>query len=231
MLARSWHGVLALLVVLAIALQLFIAYRVPGGPGVSETGLLEGTGWTGRFIRALSSYDVQCAILAGVVAVLIVLDPTRDRPMFRAVRLTALIGTTLASVVYTAVLSEDQTPTGYAETTSSALLHYVIPVATVIGWVLVRSATRIDGRAVVASLVFPLAWVAYSLVRGEVSHWYPYPFIDVAALGYTRVAVNLVAVLCLQVAIALAFASVDKRLSRSVSSGRRRVKRRIVWFA
>lgn len=231
MLARAWHAVLALLVVLAVSLQLFIAYRAPGVRGFSETGVLEGTDLAGRFIRSLSSYDVQCAILAGVVAVLIVLDPTRDRPMFRAVRLTALIGTTLTCIVYTAVLSEHQTPKGFAETAASALLHYVIPAAAVVGWVLVRSATRIDGRAVVASLVFPLAWVTYSLVRGEVSHWYPYPFIDVAALGYTRVAVNLVPILCLQVAVAFAFASVDKRLSRSASNGRRRVKRRIVWFA
>lgn len=231
MLARAWHAVLALLVVLAVSLQLFIAYRAPGVRKTSETGVLGGTDLADRFMRALSLYDVQCAILAGLVAVLIVLDPTRDRPMFRAVRLTALIGTTLTCVVYTAVFSEHQAPTGLAETTASALLHYVIPVATVVGWVLVRSATRIDGHAVVGSLVFPSAWVAYSLARGEESHWYAYPLIDVAALGYTRVAVNLLAVLCLQVAVAFAFASVDKRLSRSASSGRRRVKRRIVWFA
>jgi hypothetical protein len=33
-------------------------------------------------------------------------------------------------------------------------------------------------------LVYPLAWFAYTLIRGSVADWYPYPFVDVSRHGY-----------------------------------------------
>ena len=36
-------------------------------------------------------------------------------------------------------------------------------------------------------LVYPIAWVVYSLVRGAIVDWYPYPFLDVETLGYAEV--------------------------------------------
>ena len=47
---------------------------------------------------------------------------------------------------------------------------------------------RIDRRCIALSFSFPFAWVCYTLIRGAIWKWYPYPFIDVAAHGYARVA-------------------------------------------
>ena len=43
----------------------------------------------------------------------------------------------------------------------------------------------------VAMIAFPVVYTVASLVRGALSHLYPYPFIDVAALGYQRVLGNM----------------------------------------
>jgi hypothetical protein len=32
--------------------------------------------------------------------------------------------------------------------------------------------------------------LAYSLLRGPLAHWYPYPFLNAPVLGYGRVGVN-----------------------------------------
>ena len=40
---------------------------------------------------------------------------------------------------------------------------------------------------VAAWLSFPLAWIAYTLVRGEAVDWYPYPFVDVSKIDYDGV--------------------------------------------
>ncbi len=37
-------------------------------------------------------------------------------------------------------------------------------------------------------LVIPLAYVAYTLVRGASSHWYPYPFLNIDQNGWDSVA-------------------------------------------
>ena len=43
--------------------------------------------------------------------------------------------------------------------------------------------------------LFPLAWVAYSLVRGALIDWYPYPFLNPAQqAGYGGVAVYVIAI-------------------------------------
>ena len=36
-------------------------------------------------------------------------------------------------------------------------------------------------------LAYPLVYVVYSLIRGHVVDWYPYPFLDPGPRGYTGV--------------------------------------------
>jgi hypothetical protein len=39
-------------------------------------------------------------------------------------------------------------------------------------------------------LLFPLGYLAYTLVRGALANLYPYPFMDVTQLGYQQVLIN-----------------------------------------
>lgn len=49
--------------------------------------------------------------------------------------------------------------------------------------------------------VFPAAYLAYALIRGAMLGSYPYPFIDVLAIGYMRVAINSIGLLVLFLAL------------------------------
>lgn len=49
---------------------------------------------------------------------------------------------------------------------------------------------RIGPRTIALSLLYPVAWIVYTLIDGAVSSWYPYPFLDVSTHGYANVAVN-----------------------------------------
>jgi hypothetical protein len=44
-------------------------------------------------------------------------------------------------------------------------------------------------------LIFPLAWLAFTLIRGAVDNWYPYPFLDPDNGGYRSVAYHVAAIL------------------------------------
>jgi hypothetical protein len=61
-------------------------------------------------------------------------------------------------------------------------------------------------------LVLPLVWLAYTLVRGEVADWYPYPFIDVQLHGYGRVALACLGVAALILALGWLCRCLDPRL-------------------
>jgi hypothetical protein len=63
-------------------------------------------------------------------------------------------------------------------------------------------------------LAWPVAWLGYTLVRGEASNWYPYPFVDAASEGYGRVLLNAVAVTAVFALVAALFAWGDRKLRR-----------------
>ena len=212
MVSRSWHAIVAALVVVAIVLQIHQALGVASLPPEQSTGLLRGTDATGRIIRVLSFFTIQSNILVGVAAALVALDPSRDGRGFRVLRLMSLVGITVTAIVYTAILAPTHDPIGFEQTLINALVHYVVPAAAVLGWLILGPRPRIDRRTVGLTLLWPAAWLAYTLVRGALWHWYPYPFVDVEEHGYGVVAANAVGVLLVLLAVAGAFAWLDRRV-------------------
>jgi len=74
------------------------------------------------------------------------------------------------------------------------VLHKAMPVAVVVDWLLDPPDHRIEFRRALIWLTFPLLWLAYTLVRGEIAGWSPYPFVDAATHGYDHVASSSVAI-------------------------------------
>ncbi len=212
MIARIWHATVAVLVVVFLAVQIGIAVRVTGTPPNAEPGVLRGASLAGRLVRVVSFFTVQSNILCGAVAALLAVRPDRDGPVFRILRLDALFGITVTGIVYATVLAPIHEPHGWAETSSNAVLHYVVPIMTVVGWVAFGPRPRIDAVVVRRALIWPVAWLAYTLARGAVWDWYPYPFLDVRTHGYPRVAVNAVGVTVVLAGVAALFAWGDRRL-------------------
>jgi hypothetical protein len=70
------------------------------------------------------------------------------------------------------------------------VLHKVFPVAVVADYVLVPPERRFSMTDGLRWLIYPLLWLAYTLARGAVVGWYPYPFLDPANGGYGAVAVT-----------------------------------------
>lgn len=75
------------------------------------------------------------------------------------------------------------------------IIHYLVPWTTLLYWLLCAPGKqRIPGFAAMIWLVFPLVYAIAVLLRGRsgknlagTQHPYPYPFLDVQALGLTRV--------------------------------------------
>lgn len=65
----------------------------------------------------------------------------------------------------------------------NVVLHMVMPVAVLVDWIVLPPRGRQPWRDVPIALVFPVAYSVYSLVRGPITGFYPYPFYDVDAVG------------------------------------------------
>lgn len=212
MLARVWHAVIAVLVAVALVMQVIIAVRVAAIPHDVTPGVVRGSSFFGRLIRLFSFFTVDSNLLSGVTSLLLALRPDRDGRYFRPFRLMALFGITVTGIVYATVLAPIHEPHGFTETFSNALVHYAVPIMMVLGWLLFGPRPRISGRTVVWSLGYPVVWLIYTLVRGAIWKWYPYPFLDVPSHGYLRVALNCVAVTAVLAVVASLFALGDRKL-------------------
>jgi uncharacterized membrane protein len=210
--ARWWHGTIAFLVAVGLAIQTGIAVRAPGTPEGNDVGTLAGTVAVGRIVRMLSFFTIQSNILCGFVALQLAQFSDRDGRMWRVARLDALVGITVTGIVYSTVLARVHEPKGWEQVSTNIVFHYVVPLMMVVGWLVFGPRPRIDAHALRWSLAWPLVWLAYTVAHGASTHWYPYPFMDAADRGYARVLVNAVLVTVVLVGVALAFRFGDRRL-------------------
>ncbi len=211
-LVRGWNLVIAVLVAAAIILQIWIAIGVGATPPGHEVGRLAGTVLVNRVLRVLSFFTIQSNILSGITSAQLARDPDRDGSVWRVVRLASLIGITTTGIVYSTVLAKVHEPNGWQETSTNTVLHYVVPIMMVLGWLLFGPRPRIDRRTAVLALVFPIAWICYTIVNGAISKWYPYPFVDVVTHGYGRVLFNGLGVVVVLLVVTSLFWLGDRRL-------------------
>ncbi len=168
-----------------------------------------------RVLRFFSYFTIESNLFVLVSTIPLALDPTRDGRAWRVLRLDALLGITVTGMVYAVVLGPSLNPVGLGWWTNAGL-HYVAPVVTVVGWLVLGPRPRVDAGTVRAALVWPLAWTGYVLVLGAISGWYPYPFLDAAMRGYPVALRNVALVALVAVLVVTAYAFLDGRLHRAL---------------
>ncbi|MDT4938239.1 MAG: hypothetical protein QOG80_1910 [Pseudonocardiales bacterium] len=210
-----WHATIAVLVIAALAVQVAIAVQATAHPPGHAVGTLAGTALAGRLVRVLSFFTIQSNVLSAITSAQLALRPDRDRPVWRVVRLDAMLGITVTGIVYSTVLARIHEPKGWEQVSTNTAFHYLVPIMMVMGWLLFGPRPRIDATVMRWSLLWPVLWFSYTLVHGEMTRWYPYPFTDVATNGYSRVLVNAFLVTVVLGLVALLFGVGDRRMRRA----------------
>lgn len=95
----------------------------------------------------------------------------------------------------------------------NTVLHYIAPVAVALDWLLDTPRVNVGIKQASAWLAFPVAYLAYSLIRGPIVDWYPYPFLDPGHHSYASVALTGLILLVMSAALAWALAWMTQRAS------------------
>ena len=61
---------------------------------------------------------------------------------------------------------------------SSQILHFWIPALAVIDWFVDPDKARLPWKHLGLVMVFPMFWLIFTLIRGDLLGWYPYFFLD-----------------------------------------------------
>lgn len=107
---------------------------------------------------------------------------------------------TMVGGVYIVLLRALYDPEGLALLTDT-VFHYLMPAGFLGFWWAAVPTDHLRWPDALRWLPYPVAYLMYTLVRGAVTGYYPYPFVDVSTLGYGRVTANAVALLGLFVAL------------------------------
>ena len=144
---------------------------------------LNGPGYAkGNFF---SFFTIQSNIIAVAALFLLVLVPSERRSSwFDGVRSAAVLYIAITGIVFALLLAGLQEELQTTIPWVDFVVHKLMPVVLVADWLVDPPRHRLPWWTVLAWLAYPFAWITYTLVRGEIVDWYPYPFVDVSKLGY-----------------------------------------------
>ncbi|AQS68421.1 Pr6Pr family membrane protein [Streptomyces pactum] len=174
------------------------------------TALLALTGITiellaggGPATNPLSHFTTQSSILLALVMLASARRAWSARhPLSGALTGAALLYVTAAGLVHHLLLANAASPFATPDSTgpgwhtvAAHLLNTAVPVAAALDWLLLTAPGRLHLRQAAAWLLYPLAYLTFSLGRGELlipgtQDRYLYPFLDVDQHGYKGVLGN-----------------------------------------
>ncbi len=210
---RSLHLATALVASAAVVLQFVLVLQ--GHAVLDETDPPSlGT----RVVRFFSYFTILSNLLvAGSAWDLVLRGSGTSSRLRRVLRTNALVGISVTALVHWVALRPLLDLQGI-DALADGLLHVAVPLLAVVTWALAGPRGWIRGEELPATAVYPVVYLAWTLLHGALTHWYPYPFIDVAELGYARVLLNAVVVVVLLVALSAGAWWLDRRLPGEVEA-------------
>jgi hypothetical protein len=203
--ARAWHLLTAVVALVALGLQLVLVVRGDAilvdhdPPNLAE-----------RVVRFFCYFTIESNLLVLATTARLARDPAYDGPRWRVVRVAAVSGITVTGLVHWFLLRPLLHLHG-ADLVADKLLHLVVPILAVLGWLLFGPRPRVDWPTCLRAAVWPLAWLAVMLVAGGVTGWYPYPFLDHREHGWGHVVVVCLGIFVLFFALFAGIREYDRR--------------------
>ncbi|MBJ8345036.1 Pr6Pr family membrane protein [Antrihabitans sp. YC2-6] len=166
-------------------------------------------------LYSVANYFSYFTILSNVAAVVVLfvggaIDPPGER--WQRIRGAVTVYMVITCVVYAVLLANVDVM--LQDKWINDVLHRLLPIVLLVDWILTPPRQRIEEKRVLAWLAFPIVYGVYSLIRGPIVDWYPYPFIDPRTQGYVSLALGLVVLLIAFVLLALSVAGIGRLAAR-----------------
>ena len=125
----------------------------------------------------------------------------------------ATLSIVLVGVIYSLLLAGTIVLTG-GDKIANVFMHYAVPILTPIFWLIYAPKGGLQAQSPLIWSVYPLAYLAYALVRGGLEGQYPYGFLDVGKIGWAATASNAAAIAAGFLLAGYLMLWLDRRLAR-----------------
>ncbi|HEY8912947.1 Pr6Pr family membrane protein [Lacisediminihabitans sp.] len=121
-----------------------------------------------------SMINVVVLLVGGMLA----LRGRAETEFFTSVRVAVLSYAVITAAVYN-VLLRNIPSTGYHGVQwPNEVMHVWVPIVIVLDWLFAPGRARVGWTRLWLVVSYPLAWLAFTMLRGAVTGWYPYPFLE-----------------------------------------------------
>ena len=199
---RGAAAAVALAAIAGLAVQLVASAALAGSIPAAIWAML-------RFFTVLTNLLVAVAFAALAAGAR---WPARPAVLGAAVLAIVLVG------VVTALLLRGLVELSGGALVADFLLHTATPILVPLWWLAFAPKGGFAWRDPPRWALLPLGYFAYALLRGAGDGRYPYPFIDVAALGWPQVLANALAIAIGFLAAGAGLVALDRLLARRAAA-------------
>lgn len=154
--------------------------------------------------------EIAVLVVGGVSALRRDADGTRLTALAMSVVPYAIVVT----LVYNLLLRGAPTTQYLGQDWHNEVVHVAAPIYLALDWFVLRlfdaGRPRLRFRAIGVMFVFPVLWFVFTMIRGAIIGYYPYPFLDVAKSGLGTVVGYTVGLFLLMGLLAVAAIAVTR---------------------
>jgi hypothetical protein len=199
--ARTAAALLAVITWAGLAVQFHATFALEGSLGSTLTVLL----WYFTITTNLMVAVVFTAVAIG-----------RDRFARPSLLGATTLYILLVGVIYGLLLHGLQELSG-GSAIANIVLHMATPILVPIFWLIFTPKGKLNRRDPLLWATYPFAYLFYALLRGDFTNRYPYPFLNVDQLGWTRTILNAFLIAAAFLLTSWLFVRFDSFLGRRVS--------------
>lgn len=169
-----------------------------------------------NFITVISYFTILCnSLIAISLTFSTFFHKTRLGIFFSSlsVKTAVALYIFIVFVVYNTVLRGIWKPTGW-QLFLDNMLHVAIPILYILYWLFFVTKGELNWKNGFYWLIFPLVYLIYSLIRGTIVYWYPYPFLNASKLGYGQVSINILIMLLVFLVSGSALIAINNKFER-----------------
>lgn len=142
-------------------------------------------------LRFFTFFTILTNILVAIVFTALWLKPKNNFSFFT--RFSTISATAVyifvVGFVYNTVLRFIWEPQGLQRIVDE-MLHLIIPIVFTTYWMYNIKSNSIQWKSIFNWLMYPMIYLVVILIRGHFADYYPYPFVNVLELGYSKVILN-----------------------------------------
>jgi hypothetical protein len=164
------------------------------------------------YFTNLSNIFAAIVLIWGAFQLMTHRQPSPSTDLLRGM---AVVNMAIVGIVFSALLRD--VDMGYLLPWVNTVLHYIMPIVVVLEWLFQPPTTKLGVKHLLWCQVFPLLYLVYTLTRGAIVGWYPYPFLTPANVGgYSGVAAYAVGIIIVFVLAAGLLFTLGNRLNKKV---------------